>query len=113
MRRIVHRVAGTVGDAAVIAPFGSSALSSTVATVSVAVPPAPMVTVREPVWSPLAKAPLSVTMTVTVMSLVGAGSAVNVKVASVPSVTGDPLATMRATGVSDMNSIYNAALSYW
>ena len=56
-----------------------------------------MVTDRTPVCPAPAKAPLSATATLTVRALVGAGLALSVKVAGLPSVTAAPAVT-RTTG---------------
>ena len=57
-----------------------------------------MLTVRAPV-EPLMKLPLCVTFTLTFIEVVGAGVAVSVKVASVPSVMGEVPAEMVTAGV--------------
>ena len=66
-------------------PLGSSVVSLVVGIVSVVVPVVGIVTVRVPVVTP--KSPLWVTATLTDRSFPGAGLALTVKVASVPSVT--------------------------
>ena len=64
-------------------PSGSSASSSVVAMVSVALPAAGIVTVCDPVLTP--KSPLAATVTSTARSDVGAGAAVRVNVTFSPS----------------------------
>ena len=64
-------------------PLGSSASSSVVPSVSVALPLVGIVTVREPVVTP--KSPPAVTVTLTVSGADGAGVAESVKVTFPPS----------------------------
>ena len=78
-------------------PSSSSARSSTVETVSVAVPAVPTDTSRTPVWPPPAKLPLSVTRTLTVIAVCGFGVALRLNWAVPPSVTSAPPA-MLTTG---------------
>ena len=96
---------------AVMRPFGSSVSSSSVATVKVAVPDVPTVTVCAPV-PPVAKLPLSVTVTATEMFPVGAGLAVRVNSASCPSVISAP-AEIETTGVSGGGSSLSLMVSVW
>ena len=72
-------------------PSASSTLSSVVGTARVALPEVEMLTVCEPVE---AKSPLCETVTLTLRSAAGAGVAVTVKLASVPSLTSPSEATL-------------------
>ena len=72
-------------------PSASSTLSLVVGTARVALPEVEMLTVCEPVE---AKSPLCETVTLTVRSAAGAGVAVTVKLASVPSLTSPSEATL-------------------
>ena len=71
--------------------------SSTVATVKVAAPDGPMVTVRTPRSPGAAKSPLFLICTITSMGSVGAGSVVTVKATSAPSITDSLPAWMLTT----------------
>ena len=73
-------------------PSGSSASSSLVDTVTVAVPLVGTATVREPVEAP--KSPSWATVTLTWSGAAGAGSAVIVKLAAAPSVIPEPAVTL-------------------
>ncbi|MYL09796.1 MAG: hypothetical protein F4015_10080 [Acidimicrobiia bacterium] len=77
-------------------PSDSSASSSDVATVSVAVPTVPTVTVCGPVETP--KSPLWATVTSTDSDCAGAGLADTVNTASPPSVTPPPEVTLISGG---------------
>jgi len=67
-------------------PLGSSALSLTVASRTVAVPVVPMVTVRCPASPGASQSPSCVTVTVTASGAVGAGLAATMNCTSAPSV---------------------------
>ena len=73
-------------------PSGSSALSSAVASVSVALPVVGMETVRFPVVTPYS--PAAAIVTLTASGEAGAGLAVSVKTALPPSVTALPAETV-------------------
>jgi len=75
-------------------PSGSSAASPTVATVWAAVPVVGTVTVCVPACPAAAKPPLSITVTLTVSGVLGAGVAVTVNDAAAPSVTAGPAAML-------------------
>ena len=81
-------------------PSGSWTPSSSVSTVSVAVPEVPIDTVRAPSSPSSAKSPLSTTVKFTVIADLGAGDAVSVKVASSPSVMSGPAAMLTTGGSS-------------
>ena len=86
---------------AVTDPSASSALSSLVEMVSVALPVVGMLTVCEPVVTP--KSPLWATLTLTNRADAGTGLAVTVKVALPPSVMSFP-AAMLISGASSFST---------